>query len=265
MCLRVFICFVCFVGLFSLLSCSVARMPQAVNPEIIAHRGGVSSAPENSLAAIERSVIAGVDAVEIDVRMSSDGVPVLMHDASVSRTTDGSGRVDELCFDELRSLSLLDSAGNVTCERVPSLREALELVNGRCGVLIEVKDKGASGIEKAVADAVELCGADGWVAVQSFSDGVLENFRSLGVAFPLEKLFVFKLPLLPVVFDGGFSVFSMKKYGYVSSFNIRHCFARPGLVDGIKSSGKKVKLWTFDAVPERLRLPVDGVIVDSVR
>lgn len=264
MCSRVFICFACLCGLLSLLSCSAAMVSRFAAPEIIAHRGGISSAPENSLAAIERSVLSGVDAVEVDVRMSADGVPVLMHDASVNRTTDGWGRVDRLCFDELRCLSLLDSVGNATCERVPSLREALELVDGRCDVLIEVKDKSGRGVEEAVAAAVELCGAEEWVAVQSFSDRILERFSSLGVAFPLEKLFVFKLPLLPVVFDGGFSYFSMKKYCYVSSFNINHCFARPGLVKKIRSSGKEVKLWTFDAVPERLPLPVDGVIVDAI-
>ena len=230
-------------------------------PTVIAHRGGASFAPENSLSAIAAALALGVDAVEVDVRLSVDGRVVLMHDERVDRTTDGWGRVCDMSSDVLSSLRLRGADGVLTPERVPLLDDVLALVNGRCFVLIDVKCA-SGGVERAVLDAVERYDAAEWVAVQSFNDAVLERFNALEAPFPLEKLFVFKFPLLPFIFDSGVSYFSMDKYSYISSFNISRHFARRGLVEKIRRAGKSVKLWTFGQGKVFLNLPVDGVITD---
>ena len=95
--------------------------------EVIAHRGGAALAPENSLEAIRASFAAGADGVEVDVRLSADGVVVVMHDGDVSRTTRGSGLVTDLTADELSSLG------------VPTLKEVLELVPVDRLLIVEVK------------------------------------------------------------------------------------------------------------------------------
>lgn len=241
-------------------SCASTVMTGA-RSRVIAHRGGASLAPENSIAAIRSAMVLGVDAVEIDVRMSADGKAVVFHDKKVDRKTDGKGVVNELSFEELRSLSLLLPDGGVSDERIPLLDEVLAFVDGRCQVLIEVKD-GDSGVEAAVIDAVARHDAGDWVAVQAFNDEVLERFRDLGVTFPLEKLFVFKLPLLPYVYDGKFCRFSMEKYDYISSFNIKKKYARKGLLRKIKRAGKGVKVWTLEPGDEVSPELVDWVITD---
>ena len=218
--------------------------------------------PENSLSAIERSILLGVDAVEVDVRLSADGFVVLMHDRTVNRTTNGKGRVGNLSLEQLKGLSLLDAAGGVTGETVPTLAEVLELVGGRCHVLVDVKGCNGRAIERAVADVVARYNACGWVAVQSFSDEVLGRFASLGVGFPLEKLFLFKLPFIPYIFDGGLRRLSFEKYCHVSSFNLHKGFVKSGLVERFHKAGRDVKVWTLRDGDSLGAAGVDGVITD---
>jgi glycerophosphoryl diester phosphodiesterase len=112
----------------------------AARPIRFAHRGGGARAPENTLAALAESIRQGVDVLEFDIRASSDGVPVLMHDETVDRTTDGRGPVASMPLSELERLD----AGSwfdprFRGERIPRLEEVLALADGRCGVNIEFK------------------------------------------------------------------------------------------------------------------------------
>ena len=107
----------------------IANDPLALSGavEIIAHRGFSARAPENTIAALTLALEEGATAVEFDLRTSGDGNPVLMHDKTLSRTTNGIGKVEEL---SLREITKLDAGSwfNSTFEgeRVPSLAEALE-------------------------------------------------------------------------------------------------------------------------------------------
>ncbi|KAM6078821.1 glycerophosphodiester phosphodiesterase 1 [Theristicus caerulescens] len=94
----------------------------------IAHRGGAHDAPENTLAAIRQAAENGATGVELDLEFTADGVPILMHDETVERTTDGSGRLCDLTYDEIRRLN--PSAkhrlwSKFQGEKVPTLREAV--------------------------------------------------------------------------------------------------------------------------------------------
>ena len=107
---------------------------------IIAHRGEHRSHPENTLDAIEGAIRAGADLVEMDVRRSSDGRYLLMHDATVDRMTDGQGRVSEKTWAELSALKVADKARtNGVPSRIPSLQEALEACRGRIQVYLDFK------------------------------------------------------------------------------------------------------------------------------
>ncbi len=245
-----------------LLSCSAVDCVHCVYPSVVAHRGGSSLGPENTLLCIERAILVGADAVEVDVRLTADGTVVLMHDSRVDRTTDGCGYVNELFLADVERLRIVDSEGLPTHERVPTLAEVLSFVSGRCCLLIEIKDDDGRGVESAVASLVVEHDATDWVAVQSFSDAVLERFAALGVSFPLEKLFVFKVPFFPCIFDGTFRVFTKRKYSYVSSFNVHRAFLRKGLAQRVHSWGKEVKVWTLKDGSRLPRFPVDGVITD---
>ena len=102
--------------------------------KIMGHRGAKAYEPENTLRSIRRSLDFGVHAIEIDIHLSRDGRLVVIHDATVDRTTNGTGRVADLTWEELRQLDA--GLGEV----VPSLEEVVALVQGRGRLFIEVKD-----------------------------------------------------------------------------------------------------------------------------
>jgi glycerophosphoryl diester phosphodiesterase len=106
---------------------------------VTAHRAAHDAFPENSMAAIERAISLGVDIIEIDVRLTKDGVPILMHDASVDRMTDGQGQVKELTFEQISALHLVGKDDKPTEHRVPTLTEAMLAAKGRVLVDLDLK------------------------------------------------------------------------------------------------------------------------------
>ena len=122
---------------------------------VIGHRGAAGHAPENTYAAFDRGLAMSVDGVETDVRATRDGVLVLMHDATVDRTTDGTGAVADLTWEDL---SKLDAAARFAggrhdfgVQRVPTLEAFLDRYGGRTTFRIEIKARGVeSGTLRSV-------------------------------------------------------------------------------------------------------------------
>jgi len=110
-------------------------------PKVIGHRGAAASAPENTLASLRQAHVEGASWVEFDVKLTADNVPVLIHDDSLSRTTNGKGKVAKTTLEDLQ---LLDAGGwfgtSFKGERVPTLRAALELcADLGLGINVELK------------------------------------------------------------------------------------------------------------------------------
>lgn len=103
--------------------------PQTV--VIVAHRGDWRNHPENSLPAIEACIDLGLEMAEVDLQRTRDGAFVLMHDATVDRTTTGTGRVEDLDLARIRELRLRNGNGTPTSLAVPTLRDVLQLARGR--------------------------------------------------------------------------------------------------------------------------------------
>lgn len=154
--------------------------PRAKSPDAapflccgFAHRGLHDAAlgiPENSLAAFERAVKEGYG-IELDVQLSSDGVPVVFHDAALSRMCAIDRRVNSLTFEQLRSYCL---AG--TAERIPSFAEVLSLVNGRVPLLVEIK---MDRMDMQIPAAIDklLSGYSGDYCIESFHPMALWWYR----------------------------------------------------------------------------------------
>jgi glycerophosphoryl diester phosphodiesterase len=105
-----------------------------------AHRGEHFHHPENSIPAIQAAIDAGMDFVELDVRTTSDGHLVLMHDATVNRMTDGTGSVDNMTLADIKKLDLgTRFPGQFPELRVPTFDEALETARGRIGIYVDTK------------------------------------------------------------------------------------------------------------------------------
>lgn len=105
---------------------------------VVAHRGfWRCNAPENSLAAIDSAIQAKIDMVELDIYKTKDGHPVLLHDGTVDRTTDGKGSVSDMTLAEVKQLHLRDKEGNLTNHRIPTLEEALLKAKGNIMVNLD--------------------------------------------------------------------------------------------------------------------------------
>lgn len=119
--------------------------------QAMAHRGAASRAPENTAAAIERSIADSVEWVEIDLRLTKDGHHVLMHDATVDRTTDGHGAVRAKSLAEIQALDAgVKFATRFAGQKVLSLEEALKLARGRVNLYLDCKDIEPAALCKAV-------------------------------------------------------------------------------------------------------------------
>ncbi len=110
---------------------------------IIAHRGASSMAPENTLTAFEKAIEVGADCIELDVRRSSDDSLMVIHDETIDRTTNGSGKVDSYSYQQLKAFSAgyADKFGSdYYFEKIPTLFEVLKLAKGKVKVCIDTKN-----------------------------------------------------------------------------------------------------------------------------
>lgn len=138
----------------------VRHIKQAPYPWLCAHRGLSHACPENTLPAFAGAIACGVHEIEFDLRTSRDGVPVVCHDRSVDRTTNGSGKVAELDWKEIRSLDAGVYLGEAWAGvRMPRVEELLELVDGRVGMNIHIQGVGPDGMTiKRVCDLLNAYG-----------------------------------------------------------------------------------------------------------
>lgn len=244
-------------------------------PFVIAHRGESSRAPENTLAAFRGALEAGADFVEFDVHLSADGVPVVIHDETVDRTTEGSGRVDTLTVAQLKALDAGSwfSAG-FAGERIPTLGETLELLRGKGRILLELKDaehtgagerggKRAGQASALVAKSLEVVdrtGVRAQVLFQTFYPANLRELKKQARGIPYAFLYNFP--------ERRHLATAYAKYHRAAGFNPRLQNTRRSQVLMAHLLGMEVFVYTPDEVAEfqqALDLGVDGIITNNPR
>ena len=163
-----------------------AQAPEESTHVIVqAHRGYSEVYPENTLIAIEKAFEVGADRVETDLALTQDGHVVLMHDRTVDRTTDGSGRVQFMTLAEVKALDAGAWKGaRFAGERVPTLEEALELARGKGELNLEIKVTGSAGsyVAETIRRAVEIVQeheAHDYVIFSSFDFEALQQVQRL--------------------------------------------------------------------------------------
>ncbi|MDQ3678814.1 MAG: glycerophosphodiester phosphodiesterase family protein, partial [Actinomycetota bacterium] len=145
---------------------------------LVNHRGLSPGFPENTLAAFRNAIAMGVDAIEIDMRTTQDGEIVILHDATVDRTTDGTGSVGELTLAQVKALDAgSHESPEFAGERIPTYEETLQLVKGT-GVKLLLDIKTTSVTERAVA-LTEQYGMIDDVIVGPRTVATLEAFKAL--------------------------------------------------------------------------------------
>ncbi|MCC7071898.1 MAG: glycerophosphodiester phosphodiesterase family protein [Deltaproteobacteria bacterium] len=147
----------------SLVDAACALDPSCHTRQVSAHRGAGGQlgklAPEDTLSAYRAGIALGVEFVETDPRPTADGVIVNIHDDTVDRTTDGTGEVAAMSFDELRALHIEagERAGDFSCERIPTLVEVLQTCRGKVVVLVDAnKTSDVAALVQAIHDADAL-------------------------------------------------------------------------------------------------------------
>jgi len=216
-------------------------------PRIVAHRGGGALAPENTLGAIRLGARMGFKGVEFDVMLAGDGTPVVIHDETVDRTTNGHGEVSKMSYAELSSLKISDS------ERIPRYEEAAALCR-ELGVWANVEIKPAKGRERATGKAVARATREFWRGaplaplLSSFSIEALEAAREAAPELARGYL----VGKIPDAWDA-----TMKRLGCVAL----HCnFQALGgkLAADIHEAGYGILLWTVNDPAEARRLLAVG-------
>jgi glycerophosphoryl diester phosphodiesterase len=213
----------------------------AGNPDrrvaVIAHRGASGETPENTLAAFRRALEIGVDGVELDVHLSADGEPVVIHDPRLERTTTGTGLVKDATIAALRRLDAGRWFGEAFAGvRMPTLAEALDVLRA-VRVVVEIKNGPIyyAGIAERV---IAVIGAGGHerVTVSSFDHHVLRDVRRAAAHLDTAILYSAR-PIDPIRLarDAGATV-----------LHPHWPFLTPDLVDAVRAAGLRVEAWTVD-------------------
>ncbi|HEV8039166.1 MAG TPA: glycerophosphodiester phosphodiesterase family protein [Bryobacteraceae bacterium] len=186
----------------------LATLFMAAQIAVVSHRGEHLAHPENTLPAFEAAIDAGADFFELDVRTTSDGRLVLIHDGTVNRTTGGTGKVRELTFDQIRALD----AGakfdpRFTDTKVPTFEEGLNLAHGKIGVYVDCKELSPVDLVASLKKAdmlknVVIYGDPGFLKGVLALEPSLAAMPEAGNAARLEKLAV-DLNLRVAAFDKG--------------------------------------------------------------
>lgn len=237
-------------------------MPDWPRPLILAHRGASAHAPENTLAAFELAHKQGAHGIELDAKLSADGEVVVIHDASVERTTDGHGRVSQLSITALRELDAGSFfAEQFQGEKIPTLVEVFETIGKRAIINVELTnyDTPRDGLADKVCELVQRFGLQASVLFSSFLPSNLKRTRSLLPETPRGLLAL-----------GGWVGWWSRSFGFnFGDYQALH----PGLSDTtpqqvarVHRLKRRIHVWTVNGADDIRRLidwGVDGIITDD--
>lgn len=231
--------------------------------DTIAHRGASGYAPENTMAAFRKAVEMKADYIEIDVQVTKDGHLVVIHDTTVDRTTDGTGKVGSLTLDEIRELDAGSFFGpDFAGEPIPTFEEVLDEFRGKTGILIELKAPELyPGVEEQVAAALSERNMDKpeneKIIVQSFNFDSMKTFHELMPDVPVGVLTSNKDHLT----DEKLEEFAV----YADYVNPTQKLVTEELVNRIHDHGMQISVWTVrkpEEVEPLLEAGVDDIITD---
>jgi len=212
----------------------------------IGHRGARAYAPENTIRSFKRALEIGVDGVELDVRKTKDNQLVVIHDADVKRTTNGEGLVSELTLREIKGFSIEGG------EKIPTLEEALDFLDKKVKVFVELKE---AGVEEQVLSLVHAKDVEKSVVIVSFLEEALKKVRELDK--DVETGLIYAKHKNPVK-----AALELKANYLLALYRFVHT------VNVVKAheEGLKVVVWTINTpqeVEEYAKKGVDGITSDK--
>ncbi len=212
----------------------------------IGHRGARAYEPENTLRSFRKALEIGANAVELDVRKTRDNHLVVIHDADVKRTTNGKGLVADLTLKQIKELSTEKG------EKIPTLEEALDFLDNKAKILIELKEQ---GLEEKVLAAVQTRKLEKNVIITSFLEDALRKIRELDKNVETGLIYAKHKNPLKAALD--------LKAQYLVAF---YKFTHTANVQKAHENGLKVIVWTVNT-PEEVaayaKKGVDGIASDK--
>ncbi len=212
----------------------------------IGHRGARAYEPENTLRSFKKALEMGVAAIEFDVRKTRDNQLVVIHDADVKRTTNGKGLVADLTLKEIKALSTEKG------EKIPTLEEALDSLDCKVRILIELKEE---GIEEKTLAAIHDKHVEKNVIVTSFLEDALAKVRALDKEIETGLIYAkHKNPLKAAL--------ELKAQYLVALYRFTHT----ANVEKAHENGLKVIVWTINTAEEAeeyAKKGVDGIATDK--
>jgi glycerophosphoryl diester phosphodiesterase len=228
------------------------------HPLVVAHRGASRVAPENTLAAFREALERGADAIELDVQRTSDGHLIILHDATLERTTDGQG---QMAHHSLAALKKLDAGRwfdeRFAGERLPTLEEAAATIDKRAGLFVEIKQGPVfdEGIETAIAGVIRESGLVEWCEVSSFDHSSVRRMKTL-------------LPAVPggILYDAMLiDPFAAARLAQADALHPGWPMVTPDLVKEAHRRGLAVAVWTVneeDAIAQLADMGIDAFVTD---
>ncbi|HWQ04554.1 MAG TPA: glycerophosphodiester phosphodiesterase family protein [Longilinea sp.] len=231
-------------------------------PLLLAHRGASAYAPENTLAAFQLAMQQGAHGVELDAKLSADGEIMVMHDASVDRTTNGSGKVNELSLAALRELDAsFHSDGKYPGQKIPTLAETLEALGRNAFVNIELTNYSSprDRLPEMAAALVEKMDLRSIVLFSSFLPGNLHRVRRMLADARVAML----------AYPGIMGWIGRGWIGRRAAPEIVHPYRddiKPEYIQHEHRFGRRIHAWTVDSPNEAktfLLMGIDGLISDD--
>jgi len=228
-------------------------------PATIAHRGYSAVNPENTLAAIAAAQKAGADYIEIDVHTTADGVPIVLHDQTVDRTTTGTGDVAQLTGAYIAGLEAGSWFSSAFSEQpLPTFEQVLDVfVTGSSTLLLEIKGPETQAEVNRIVDMVTSRGLSSRVVVQSFDENVLRYTKQRAPQLTT-GLLRSNLDADPVAVSRELGVTLYNPAGTA-------LLTRPSVIQQLHAAGIAVFVWTVDAAAQwqlAVEAGVDGIITN---
>lgn len=238
------------------------KRPTVNRPLIFAHRGASKVAPENTLPAFEQAIALGADGVELDIQYTSDGKVVCIHNLTLEKTTNGSGRVSAHTLAELRKLDAGAWFGAAFAgTRVPLLDEVLDLLKGKLLINIELKvlDTRQSGLGTDAVKAVRQHGMTDQVVFSSFNPFALRGALREGPEFDGGLLLASDLP--------SWTRWTVtRRFSKANSLHPELKMVDAAYAAAAQRAGLPLRVWTVNEEADMRRmidLGVDAIITDK--
>ncbi len=246
--------------------------------EIIAHKGASGHAPENTIAAFELALQWGVDMIELDVRHTRDEEIVVFHDQFLDRVTHDSlgnqvtGDIHDYTYEELKQFEVGSwFAPRYADQKIPTLKEVLDLIDGQCKVLIEIKHMDHPhyhDFSDKLVDIVrgERNGFD-WVVLQSYEQRYLDEAHNYDERIQTKRLLIGEdsAPLIAFYVETRVHLGRSEKHEQLMALNPHFATLSPRRVFRMHARGFKVYTYPVnerDMMIKMLNMGVDGIISD---